>query len=172
MKKPHVSNNSGNNEWYTPPEFILAAKKVLGTIDLDPASSVIANKIVKATTFYTIDDNGLEKDWYGNVWMNPPYASGLIKKFIYKLTEEIQLKNVKQCIVLVNNATETEWFQQLLKSSNGIVLLKKRVKFIAKDLITKSYPLQGQALLYNGKNTEKFFEVFSEFGSCLLPASK
>jgi len=33
----HVSYNSGENEWYTPPEFIASAREVLGTISLDPA---------------------------------------------------------------------------------------------------------------------------------------
>src|SRR6266849_1217818 len=39
-------------EWYTPKKFIDAARKVLGEIELDPASSQQANRIVKATTFY------------------------------------------------------------------------------------------------------------------------
>ena len=32
-QEPHVSNNSGNNEWYTPPEFIQASVEVMGSID-------------------------------------------------------------------------------------------------------------------------------------------
>lgn len=161
IKRPHVSFNSGNNEWYTPKEFIEAARVAMGSIDLDPASNDIANEVVKAETYYTAETNGLDKEWTGNVWMNPPYASDLIGKFVDKLIE--QRKNYEQAIVLVNNATETEWFNKLISISSAVCFPKSRVKFYMPDGKTGT-PLQGQAVLYVGKNIEKFMNAFDGFG--------
>jgi len=87
-----VSYSSGENEWYTPPKFIESARKTMGIIDVDPASSKIANKVVNATTYYTKETNGLDNDWIGNVWMNPPYAQPLINLFSKALEKNLNNK--------------------------------------------------------------------------------
>ena len=161
QKRPHVANNSGNNEWYTPYEYIEAARKAMGSIDTDPASNDIANKIVKAEKYYTIETNGLEHDWTGNVWMNPPYSSDLISKFVEKLKE--QRANYNQAIILVNNATETQWFYEIVKIASAVCFPKSRVKFYMPDGKTGA-PLQGQAVLYVGDNYEKFISAFGGIG--------
>lgn len=158
-KRPHVANNSGDNEWYTPKEYIILARNVMGSIDLDPASSDEANKVVEAKKIYTIDDNGLTKEWEGNVWMNPPYASELITKFTDKL---LSSDKVLSAIVLVNNATETKWFQSLSQKSSAVCFPAGRVRFW--HPIKVSAPLQGQAILYFGHETEKFLTIFSQIG--------
>lgn len=161
LKRPHVSFNSGNNEWYTPAEYIEAAREAMSSIDLDPASNDIAQKVVKADTYYTAETNGLDKEWYGNVWLNPPYASELIGKFIDKLISERE--NYEQAIVLVNNATETEWFNKLISIADAVCFPKSRVKFYMPDGKTGA-PLQGQAVVYIGENKSSFFESFSHLG--------
>ena len=161
QKRPHVANNSGNNEWYTPAEYIEAARKAMGSIDTDPASNDIANKVVKAEKYYTIETDGLAHDWHGNVWMNPPYSSDLITKFIEKLKE--QRANYNQAIILVNNATETQWFYEIVKIASAVCFPKSRVKFYMPDGKTGA-PLQGQAVLYVGDNYEKFISAFWGIG--------
>lgn len=164
FKAAHVSYNSGDNEWYTPSIYIEAARKTMGNIDLDPASSPEANRIVRATKFFTEEDNGLTKEWEGNVWMNPPYSQPLIEKFVNKFVESYK---IQQACVLVNNATETAWFQKLLKPARGVCFVKGRVKFIDKEGKASGTPLQGQAILYYGRNTTKFNSNFKEFGTIL-----
>ena len=161
LKRPHVSFNSGNNEWYTPVNIIEAARVAMGSIDVDPASNDIAQQTVKAETYYTAETNGLDKEWVGNVWLNPPYASDLIGKFIDKLVSE--KKNYNQAVVLVNNATETEWFNKIVSISSMVCFPKSRVKFYMPDGKTGA-PLQGQAVLYIGKNAESFYKAFKEIG--------
>lgn len=165
--KPHVAYNSGDNEWYTPAEYIALAREVLGTIDLDPASSDMANKVVQAETYYTTETDGLTYDWCGTVWMNPPYASNLIVKFVDKFCDCTD--NIDSAIILVNNATETAWFKKLVSVSSAMCFPYERLKFYSPDGRI-AQPLQGQVLLYFGDNAKKFTEVFKNKGWCAYPA--
>jgi len=163
-KGAHISHNSGDNEWYTPKEYVEAARKTMGTIDTDPASSEIANKTVLAKRYYTKEDNGLTKKWKRNVWLNPPYAQPLITEFSDALVNKIKSGEIKQAVVLVNNATETKWFQKILEICSAICLVRRRIKFL-KPEGKEGAPLQGQAILYFGPNTIEFNKQFAKFGS-------
>jgi phage N-6-adenine-methyltransferase len=163
----HVSANTGIPEWYTPAEYIEAARAVLGKIDLDPASSDKAQATIKATKYYALKDDGLRKRWRGRVWLNPPYTSDLIAKFVDKLCEHAKQGN--QALLLVNNATETKWFQKAASFCAAICFPAGRVKFLDEDGNPGS-PLQGQAILYFGVDVKIFVNNFHQFGFCVRMA--
>lgn len=170
-KKPHVTNNSGNMEWYTPPQFIASVVKVMGGIDLDPASCEVANKVVGAKAFFTAEQDGLALKWSGRVWLNPPYSSGLIGKFSEAVTSKIESGEIKQACVLVNNATETEWCQGLLKAAEAVCFPSPRIKFLDHTGTPANSPLQGQVIVYFGTATTKFVKEFSKHGVCFVRCS-
>ena len=165
--KPHVTHNSGNNEWYTPPKYIEAARRVMGAIDLDPASSDKANEIVRASRYYTAGDDGLAHDWQGRVWCNPPYSSALVSSFCEKLVGHVRAGDVHEACVLVNNATETGWFQSLLGVASCVCFPRSRIKFQDSDGNVAGTGLQGQAILYIGPCSADFETSFIGFGPIL-----
>ena len=65
-------------EWYTP-EWLLKifyAANDDQPFDLDPCSPCHGDKApVWANEHFTEADNGLDQEWHGRVWMNPPYHS-------------------------------------------------------------------------------------------------
>ncbi len=164
----HVANNSGENEWYTPKEYIDAARSVLGVIDTDPASCKLANETVKASSYFTKEQDGLTKRWCGNVWMNPPYAQPLIGQFAEAVASKYEQGEIGQAIVLVNNATETAWFSRMLQCASAVCFPRGRIKFIDKEGRPSGAPLQGQAFLYFGTNVALFSGTFSQFGKVLV----
>jgi len=170
VKKAHVAHNSGDNEWYTPAKYVELARAVMGGIDTDPASSEIANRTVNASKIFTAEDDGRAHKWTGRVWMNPPYAQPLISDFAEAVASKFESGEIEQACILVNNATETQWFQRMLSTSTAVCFPKSRIKFIDPDGKPSGAPLQGQAILYMGKNTDEFVRHFSSEGVVLCHA--
>lgn len=163
----HVANNSGENEWYTPAIYIEAARAVMGSIDVDPASCERANETVKANRYFTSENSGLEANWAGNVWMNPPYSRPLVSQFAQRLLSEVESGNTTAAIVLVNNFTDTQDGQSLLRRCNAVCFAEKRIRFIDKNGEPSGAPLQGQMFLYFGEDVAAFAAFFSAFGAVL-----
>lgn len=65
-------HSSATNEHFTPAGYIIAARVLMGGIDLDPASNALANTIVGATSYFDKEMDGFNREWHGRVWLNPP----------------------------------------------------------------------------------------------------
>jgi hypothetical protein len=167
---------TGDYEWYTPPAVLERVREVLGGIDLDPASCAVAQQTVQARRYYTITDNGLHHPWHGTVFLNPPYRLPEITGFLGKLVEELEAERTTEAIVLVNAATDTDWFQTISGWAEAICFPDGRLPFTHATRDVSHGPCVGQALLYFGPEVERFSDVFGALGlimvlvNCKAPA--
>lgn len=152
-----------SNEWYTPLDYISAARQVLGDIDLDPASCQVANEKVKATEYYDVDDDGLTLPWNGRIWLNPPYGDPL--PWVEKLTSSFREGTVTAALLLVNTANSPQWSRLLWNGPYAVCLLSKRVRFWRPDRADAKGTAQDQMIWYMGDDPEKFKAVFSMYGA-------
>ena len=143
----HIKHLSGKVEWYTPPNILAFARRCLGVerFTFDPASSEAANASVDAEAYHTMADP-LEAPWRhrgGAIWMNPPYARGLIDKFADRLLAEVQAHPTLQAAVLTNAATASGWWKRLARRADAIVSFGSRLAFIDGDT---GKPAHGNAM--------------------------
>jgi phage N-6-adenine-methyltransferase len=105
------------DEWLTPPWII----ELLGPFDLDPCAPV-RRPWSTAAVHYTIEDNGLWREWQGLVWLNPPYSNLL--PFLRRMVEH------DNGIALLYARTDTEWFHKyVFDRARELFFLKGRLRF-------------------------------------------
>lgn len=131
-----------SDEWYTPPEIIHS----LGTFDLDPATSLEAYALNKsAKKIYTRYDDGLNMEWDGRVWLNPPYSQPLMMNFLKKMATH------NNGIALVFAKIESKWFHDVvLYNAVAAKFLYGRIRFLHKDGTKGDQPRNGSMLLAYG----------------------
>ncbi|SRR6266852_7338913 len=154
-----------SDEYQTPKKYIKAAKLVMGSIDLDAASSKINNQRLWIPNYCSIESSGLERDWFGNVWLNPPYSKPNLTLFTNYLLD--QYRNFNQLTYLVPSYTSEKWYQKCLTLMSAFCLPNHRINHSIDGKI-KDTPRFSSTFFYFGNNPIKFQEVFSQFGKCFL----
>lgn len=155
-------NKSIVDDWYTPSQFIEVARATMGAIDLDPATSVYAQKTVNAKKYFTED--ALNKNWKGRVWLNPPFSDVL--GFADKLISHLETGEVPQAIVLTNNNTDTLWWHKLAELSQHICFTKGRISFYNKAGEARGNT-NGHTFFYFGDSQQAFIDNFYPYGLVL-----
>jgi DNA N-6-adenine-methyltransferase (Dam) len=106
------------HDWLTPPELLAA----LGSFDMDPCASQYQPWRTAATQF-TIEDDGLAREWSGRVWCNPPYGPHA-EKFLKRMAEH------GNGIALIFARTETKAFQEWCwRRADAMLFMAGRIKF-------------------------------------------
>lgn len=122
MKRNFNLNTTNEQEWLTPPELIQA----LGPFDLDPCSPPLSRRVLDtALSHWSKEEHGdgLAKDWFGRVWLNPPYGRETFK-WLAKLAEH------KQGIALIFARTETKGFHaEIWQKAHSIFFFEGRLMF-------------------------------------------
>lgn len=159
--------SSESIEWYTPQPYLDAVRELYGgTIDLDPASSKLANKAVQAERFFTVKDDGLGQHWWGRVFVNPPYGKvdkdSLAGLFCIKAIEEFSSGRVEECVILVNSVHSQRWQRPLY--DHAVCFVDHRISFVSGDGEENKNPTFQNIFVYLGQNVAAFSEVFSPFG--------
>jgi hypothetical protein len=160
---------TGQDEWYTPPEHVERVRGFLGEIDLDPATSRQAQKIVRARRCYTKAEDGLRQHWRGRVFLNSPYSRELMPAFIDKLIREYEDGDVTEAVCLSHNFTDTIWFRRLAEAASAFCFTHGRVKFLDPSG-SEASPTQGQAFTYLGRRKSQFAKHFGPIGFVVVPA--
>lgn len=151
---------SQSNEWYTPEKYIESARAVMGGVDVDPASNDQANEIVGAGTYYTAETDGLQADWPGRIWLNPPWG-GLQEKFVGRLMAQVAAGTTTEAVVLVNaHSTDTKWFQPLWNYT--LCFTDHRINYYG---TSGSGSTHGSVFIYIGPNWQAFAQEFAQYGA-------
>lgn len=93
------------------------------------AEPLLVPSNAKCPIYFTKETNGLAQDWFGRVWMNPPYTKGQVKVWIKKLVQEVIHGQAEFGCALVAARPDTEWFQFAVSYAYEIRFLKGRLTF-------------------------------------------
>lgn len=135
-----VHYSSKKMDWETPQDFF---DRMDGEFHftLDAAAG---HENKKCEKYFTKEDNGLEKDWQGQiVWVNPPYGRELTK-WVEKCYEESR-KPGTTVVMLIPSRTDTKYFHNFIYGKAEIRFIKGRLKFVgAKD----AAPFPSMVVIY------------------------
>jgi hypothetical protein len=119
----HVRRKSRTDEWLTPP----ATLAKLGEFDLDPCSPII-RPWPTAERHYTVLDNGLLLPWFGRVWLNPPYLTSVIGRWLGRMAAH------NHGIALIFARTETAAFSRFVwERASALLFIRGRLDFHTVD---------------------------------------
>lgn len=119
--------SSKRMDWRTPQAVLQLLYAVFGEFDLDPCSPEVPH--VRAKKYFTEHDDGLAREWRGDVvYVNPPYGRA-IGRWTAKCREEVAAGRARCIVLLVPARTDTAWWRRNVIGHASIVFLKGRLKF-------------------------------------------
>lgn len=145
LQKAMVSSKS--NEWSTSQKFFDELDKEF-KFTLDPCSTHENHKCDK---YYTIEDDGLSKDWSNDVvFMNPPYG-GNTATWINKAYNE-SLNGATVVCLIVSSTDRSYWHEYIFPYAQQIRFIRGRLKF---GNSKSTAPFASAVVIFDNNNTYK-----------------
>lgn len=110
--------------WQTPPE-LLKMITVEEKISLDPCAG---DDTDIADTNYRKEDDGLSQDWFGRVFVNPPFSQKI--EFLKKAVEERD--NTDVIFVVTPDSTDTKswWHEYIAPEADYVWFSEGRIEYL------------------------------------------
>lgn len=194
MSLQNIRAHVEDRELITNYDLVAAAHGLLGGIDLDVASSKVANGYVEAKEFYTPSDDGLNcQQWYGSVYLFPPSGAYFWDKkndrwkmtrassptlvsspavWFRKLYRSWMAREIKQGLFFSNCPDMIRYEQKLFDFPVCILktaptLLKHTSTGIDNHKTCTSLLVYLPPMNESGDAVEKFIDIYSEKGRIL-----
>jgi len=164
--------NTGSQHWGTPHKYVKAVREVFqGEIDLDPCSNQYS--IVGANTEFMLPKHdGLKEEWnYRKIYVNPPYGidkqrGTTIKNWLAKCAHTHSAYGSEVSALVPIAANTSHWKQYVFTKARGICFLyDTRLRFLENGVDSGKGAPMACAMIYWGRDFERFFEVFIRFGT-------
>lgn len=124
MQGQTVLFSSETDEWATP-QYLFDELDREFHFTLDPCADEYNHKCDR---YFTKQDDGLSKNWGGQiVFCNPPYGRE-VERWVRKASEESK-KPGTVVVMLVFARTDTKWFHEYIYGKAEIRFIRGRVKF-------------------------------------------
>lgn len=129
-----------SDDWYTP-AYIFDALGV--HFDLDVAAPIEGPRHVPCDNWFW--ERGLERQWFGTVWMNPPFGHQSTKRaWLSKFFDH------GNGIALLPDRSSAPWWQEYAPRASAILMVSPKIKFERPDGSLGEQPGQGTTLFAAG----------------------
>lgn len=173
-------HSSKTVEWYTPPEYIEASRRVLDGIVLDPASCDEAQTIVKADKYLTREDDALSRSWIArSIFLNPPGGKvGNVSRAVCFWQKLVGTAEFDHAIFVAFSLEALQTTQKPEAPSIGefpFCVPRERIRFYRPGWIKGGAPAHSNVIAYVPRSvdrTDVFVREFSKFGLVVQPSGE
>jgi phage N-6-adenine-methyltransferase len=123
------------DEWETPDKLFDFLNQKCGGFDIDVCANARNKKVPK---YFYKAQNGLNQEWKGVCWCNPPYSN--IEPWVDKAIMETRSGSRTVIYMLIPANTDTSYFKKVFENACEIIFIKGRLTFKGEQNYPARFP--------------------------------